>query len=101
VTSPKRSRALPDVPTLQESGINVEAYLWTGLFATGGTPTAIVNKLNGEITRFINEPQMNAWLLNNVGGEFAQHTPEQFGEFLAADSAGWQKVAKQLGVQLD
>ena len=101
VTSPKRSLALPDVPTLLESGINVEAYLWTGLFATGGTPMAVVNKLNGEITRFINEPQTNAWLLNNVGGEFASHTPEQFGEFLAADSAGWQKVAKQLGVQLD
>ena len=101
VTSPKRSPALPDVPTLQESGINVEAYLWTGLFATGGTPPTIVNKLNAEITRFINEPQTNAWLLNSVGGEFAAHTPEQFGEFLAADSAGWQKVAKQLGVQLD
>ena len=101
VTSPKRSPALPDVPTLQESGINVEAYLWTGLFATGGTPMPVVNKLNSEITRFINEPQMNAWLLNNVGGEFAPHSPEQFGEFLLADSAGWQKVARQLGVQFD
>ena len=101
VTSPKRSPALPDVPSLQESGINVEAYLWTGLFATGGTPTAVIKKLNSEITAFINEPQTKAWLLNNVGSEFAPHTPEQFAEFLAADSAGWQKVARQLGVQLD
>ena len=101
VTSPKRSPALPDVPTLQESGINVEAYLWTGLFATGGTPAAVLNKLNADITRFINEPQTNAWLLNSVGGEFTAHTPEQFAAFLAVDSAGWQKVAKQLGVQLD
>ena len=101
VTSPKRSLALPDVPTLKESGIDVEAYLWTGLFATGGTPAAVINKLNTEITRFINEPQTNAWLLNSVGGEFSAHTPEQFGEFLAADSAGWQKVARQLGVQFD
>ena len=101
VTSPKRSLALPDVPTLLESGINVEAYLWTGLFATAGTPAPVANKLNAEITRFINEPQMNQWLINNVGGEFSAHTPEQFGEFLASDVTTWQKVIKQIGVQLD
>jgi tripartite-type tricarboxylate transporter receptor subunit TctC len=92
---------LPDVPTLLESGINAEAYLWTGLFATAGTPTPIVSKLSAEITRFLGEPQTKAWLTNNLGGEFSPHTPEQFGEFLAGDVAIWQKVIKQLGLQLD
>ena len=101
VTSVKRSPAIPDVPTLMESGINVEANLWTGLFATAGTPAPIVNKLNAEIARFISEPQMNTWLVNNLGGEFSPHTPEQFGEFLRTDTAIWQKVVKQLGLQLD
>ena len=64
VTSAKRSPALPDVPTLLESGINVEAYLWTGLFATAGTPAAVAGKLNAEITRFINEPQIYGVSLN-------------------------------------
>ena len=101
VTSGKRSPALPDVPTLMESGIKVEAYLWTGLFAPSGTPAPVVNKLNAEITRIINDPQMSAWLVNNLGGEFAAHTPEQFGEFLKGDVATWQKVIKQIDIKLD
>ena len=101
VTSIKRSPAIPDVPTLLESGINVEANLWTGLFATAGTPAPIVNKLNAEIARFISEPQTNTWMVNNLGGEFSPHTPEQFREFLTGDTAGWQKIIKQIGLQLD
>ena len=101
VTSTKRSPAIPDVPTLLESGINVEANLWTGLFATAGTPAPIVNKLNAEIARFISEPQTNTWMVNNLGGEFSPHTPEQFREFLTGDTAGWQKIIKQIGLQLD
>jgi tripartite-type tricarboxylate transporter receptor subunit TctC len=101
VTSAKRSPAIPNVPTLQESGINVEANLWTGLFATAGTPAPIVHKLNAEIARFFNAPQTNTWLVNNLGGEFSSHTPEQFGEFLVGDIARWQKIIKQIGLQLD
>ena len=101
VTSVKRSPAIPDVPTLLESGINVEASLWTGLFATAGTPASIVNKLNAEIARFISEPQTNTWMVNNLGGEFSPHTPEQFNEFLKTDTALWQKIIKQIGLQLD
>ena len=101
VTSAKRSPAIPHVPTLLESGINVEASLWTGLFATAGTPAPIINKLNTEIARFISTPQTNTWLVSNLGGEFAPHTPEQFGEFLTGDIARWQKIIKQIGLQLD
>lgn len=101
VTSAKRSPALPDVPTLQESGVDVEAYLYTGLFAPAGTPAPIVNKLNAEITKIVSEPQTNAWLVNNLGGEFSPHTPEQYGEFLVGDVANWQKIIKKIGLQLD
>ena len=101
VTSAKRSPAIPDVPTLLESGVKVEAYLWMGLFAPTGTPAPIVNQLNTEITRIISEPQTNSWLINSLGGEFSPHTPEQFAEFLASDVKTWQKIIKQLGLQLD
>ncbi len=101
VTGAKRSPAVPDVPTLLESGIQVEANLWTGLFAPAGTPKAIVNKLNEDIGRMLETPQMKEWLMNNLGGEIAPHTPEQFGAFLANDSARWQKIIKQVGIQLD
>lgn len=101
VTSVKRSPAIPDVPTLIESGIPVEANLWTGLFAPTGTPAAIINKLNADIARYITEPQTHTWLINNLGGEFAPHTPQQFAEFLIGDTARWQKVIQQVGLQLD
>lgn len=101
VTSAKRSPALPDVPTLMESGINVEAYLWTGLFATMGTPAAAIHKLNAAISRYITEPQTNSWLMSNVGGEFALHTPEQFAKFLVSDTALWLKIARDINFALD
>ena len=86
ITGAKRSPAVPGVPTLIESGINVEANLWTGLFAPAGTPQAIVNKLNLDITRIVETPQSKEWLMANLGGEFTPHTPEQFGAFLTTDT---------------
>ena len=101
VTGAKRSPAVPDVPTLLESGVQVEANLWTGLFAPEGTPKAIVNKLNEDMARIVDTPQMKGWLLSNLGGEFTPNTPEQFSAFLAKDTAHWQKVIKEIGLQLD
>jgi len=101
VTGAKRSPAAPTVPTLIESGIQVEAYLWTGLFAPAATPKAIVNKLNEDIARTIDTPQTKEWLLNSLGGEFTPNTPEQFSAFVANDAVHWQKLIKQLGIQLD
>jgi tripartite-type tricarboxylate transporter receptor subunit TctC len=101
VTGPKRSPAMPHVPTLIESGLPVEANLWTGLFAPAATPRAVVNKLNEDITRIVDTPQMKDWLLTAVGGEFTAHTPDQFGAFLATDTARWQQIVKQLNLQLD
>lgn len=101
VTGAKRSPAAPDVPTLLESNVKVEANLWTGLFAPAGTTKTIVSKLNDEIARFVDTPQMKEWLLNNLGGEFTPHTPEQFGAFLSTDAAHWQQIIKQIGLQLD
>ena len=83
VTGAKRSPAMPDVPTLIETGIPVEANLWTGLFAPAATPRPIVDKLNEDITRIFDTPQMKEWLLTAMGGEFGRNTPEQFSAFVA------------------
>ncbi len=101
VTAAKRSPAVPDVPTLLESGIQVEANLWTGLFAPEAVSKAIVNKLNDDIGRIWDTLQMKEWLLSNLGGEFTPNTPEQFNAFLTTDAARWQKIVKQIGVHLD
>ena len=101
VTSAKRSPAAPSVPTLMESGIPIDVNLWFGLFAPAATPRPILAKLNEDITRFMDTPQMKEWLLNALGAEFAPHTPEQFKAFVDADTARWVKLANQIGVKLD
>lgn len=101
ITGAKRSPAVPDVPTLLESGIAVEANLWTGLFAPAATPKPIVNKLNEDIARIVETAQSKEWLMNNLGGEFTPNAPEQFGAFLTTDTARWQKIIMQIGLQLD
>lgn len=101
VTGTKRSPAMPEVPTLIESGVQVEANLWTGLFAPEGTPRAIVNLLNQGIGRIWDTPEMKSWLLTGLGGEFTPNTPEQFAAFLQTDSARWQKIIKQMDLHLD
>ena len=101
VTSAKRSPAVPDVPTLIESGIDVEVNLWTGLFAPEAAPKAVIDKLNGDIGRIMDTPQIRDWLLKNLGGEFTANSPEQFAAFLASDSARWLKAVKRINLQLD
>jgi tripartite-type tricarboxylate transporter receptor subunit TctC len=76
-TGAKRSQALPDVPTLLEQNIKVEAYLWSGFFAVARTPAPIVGKLNAETARFLSEPKTHTWLVNNLGS--FSHTPDEFG----------------------
>lgn len=101
VTGAQRSPAMPEVPTLLELGVNVEANLWTGLFAPEGTPRPVVNLLNGTIGRIWDTPDMKSWLLTGLGGEFTPNTPEQFAAFLATDAARWQKIIKQMDLHLD
>ncbi|HSQ04937.1 MAG TPA: tripartite tricarboxylate transporter substrate binding protein [Burkholderiales bacterium] len=102
VTSAKRSPAVPEVPTMIESGLpGFEANLWAGLFSTAGTPAAIVNQLNTSVTRILTTAEMKDWLLQSMGGEFTSNTPEQFSEFLASDTARWRKVIKDNNVHLD
>jgi tripartite-type tricarboxylate transporter receptor subunit TctC len=100
-TGAARSPALPDVPTLRELGIDVEANLWFGFFATGRTPASTINVLNAETARFLSDTKTSQWLVNSLGGQFSPHTPAQFAAFLASDVATWQKVIKRSEIQLD
>jgi tripartite-type tricarboxylate transporter receptor subunit TctC len=102
VSSAKRTPALPDVPTVQESGIRgFEAYLWLGILAPTGTPAAIVERLNADLTQILQTPALKEWMLTQVGGEFTSNTPKQFAEFLAVDTVRWGKIIKETGARLD
>jgi tripartite-type tricarboxylate transporter receptor subunit TctC len=101
VTSATRSAQLPDVPTLQESGLaGFEVTGWFALFAPKGTPHEIVVKLNAEINQILQMPDTRERLAT-FGGEVRTMTPEQLGEFVKSEYAKWGAVVKAADVKLE
>lgn len=101
VTSARRSSALPDVPTIAEAGLpGYEATAWFGILAPAGTPREIITKLNTEIVRALNDPEMQE-RLRSQGAEVAGNTPEEFAAFIKAETQKWAKVVKESGARVD
>jgi tripartite-type tricarboxylate transporter receptor subunit TctC len=96
-----RSGVLPEVPTLSEAGVpGYDAVIWLGFMAPAGTPKAIVDKLNAEITRAANAPEMKeAWA--KQGAIAMSMTPEEFGRFMRDDIEKWARVVKISGAKPD
>jgi tripartite-type tricarboxylate transporter receptor subunit TctC len=101
VTTTKRSPVAPDVPTLAESGLpGYEVGSWQGVFAPAGTPPDVVKRLNSEIVKIINMPDVQKKLLE-LGAEPVGDTPEQFGAFVKSEVAKWGDVVKKSGAKVD
>ena len=101
VTSSQRAAALPDVPTIAESGLpGYEASSWFGLLAPAGTPADIVAKINGEVARWLASPEAKEKLLAQ-GANAAGGTPEDFARHIATETAKWQKVVRESGAKVD
>jgi tripartite-type tricarboxylate transporter receptor subunit TctC len=100
VGTAKRSSALPDVPTVAESGYpGFEVALWLGFFAPKGTPDAIVKKLYGELTAIAKSPEMKAQFERN-GADPVTTTQAELGKLMKAELDKYSKVIKAAGVQL-
>jgi len=101
VTSLIRAPALPDVPTLSESGLpGFEASSWFGILAPAGTPAPIVAKLNAEIAKWLATPEAKEKLAKQ-GANAAGGTPDDFAKHIAAETAKWAKVVKDSGAKID
>jgi tripartite-type tricarboxylate transporter receptor subunit TctC len=99
VTSVRRLEALPQVPTLDEAGVHgFDASGWYGVVAPAGTPQPIVARLNAEIGRAMQTPELRS-RLDNEGALPAPGTPEAFGAFIRVEIARWDAVLKRAGVQ--
>jgi tripartite-type tricarboxylate transporter receptor subunit TctC len=101
VTSSKRSAALPDVPTIAEAGLpGFEASSWFGVFAPAGTAKEIVTRLNMEIVKALNSPELKERLAAQ-GAEAVGNSPEQFAAHIKSETAKWAKVVKASGATVD
>jgi len=100
VSTARRSPYLPDVPTLKESGIDVEADAWMGMIAPGGMPKAMVDKINKDVVAIIKAPaareKLSAALMEPVGS-----TPEEFRATINNEISRWAPVIKAVDVKIN
>ncbi|HYL91357.1 MAG TPA: tripartite tricarboxylate transporter substrate binding protein [Burkholderiales bacterium] len=100
-TGKKRSTVMPDVPTISEAGVpGYEATIWLGLMAPAGTPRPILEKLNAEVNKIINAPDVKeAW--GKQGAVPMGMSVDEFGKFVREDIAKWSKLVKATGMKVD
>ncbi len=90
VTSARRTAAAPQLPTLQEAGVQgYESTIWFGLLAPAGTPGAIVTRLSQDINRVLDQPQMRERFSS---GDITPSTPEAFASLIQREIPKWRKV---------
>ena len=97
VTSAKRVAALPDLPTVAESGVpKFDVSSWFGVFLPSGTPKPIVTKMNQEIRKIVEIPDVRQKLIS-LGADPETNTPEEFSAYVKSEMAKWGKVVRDTG----
>lgn len=101
VASAKRVAALPDLPTIGESGYpGFEAWAWQGFVAPAKTPRPIIMKLNAEFAKVMSDPAIKQ-RLSESGFELQTSTPDEFSAYLKSEIAKWRKVIRESKISLD
>jgi tripartite-type tricarboxylate transporter receptor subunit TctC len=99
--SGKRSPAIPDVPTIAESGLpGFDVEPWFGIVAPAGTPAAIVNRLNAEIGKIMQQNDVKD-LLASFGAAPSISSPQEFGKFIDSEVTRWAEVVKASGAKAE
>jgi tripartite-type tricarboxylate transporter receptor subunit TctC len=100
VTTTERSSAFPQVPTMQQEGVEkFDLGTWFGVFTTGGTPKAVVDKLNAAYVKALQDPAVRKNLLT-MGSDAKPTTPEEFGELVKHDLAKYKEIVEVSGAKL-
>ena len=101
VTDLKRSPLLPDLPTLDESGLKgFQIVGWNGLFVPAGTPPAVINKLHAGVVAALALPDVKERLAI-LGADGVGDSPQHFAAFIKADIAKWAKVVRDAGIKVE
>jgi len=100
ITSPQRVQAMPEVPTIAESGVpGYELRSWYGLLAPNGTPGALVSYLNREVGGLMNAPEVKERLAADGAEAAAPNTPAEFRGVIAGEIVRWEKIIRNLGIR--
>ncbi len=98
VTTARRSKVFPELPTISDSGVpGYETATWFGMLAPAGTPAAIIARVNAELLKTLKAPEVLDRLAPD-GGEPVGSTPEEFTRHLQRELARWHKVVKDAGI---
>jgi tripartite-type tricarboxylate transporter receptor subunit TctC len=101
VTGAKRSRVAPDVPTVAEAGVpGYEFVVWYGIMVPGGTPRAIILKLNAEIAQVLSS-QATRERYAAAGLESIRNSPDEFAALLKREIPEWKKIAKDVNIRVE
>ncbi len=101
VTDKRRTKVLPDVPTMEEAGVKgVEVTLWYGLLAPAATPHEIVAKLGDAVGRAAKDPKVRA-ALDKQGADPVGNTPAEFNAYLKEEYERWSEVVKVSGARVE
>jgi tripartite-type tricarboxylate transporter receptor subunit TctC len=100
-TTRERIRSLPDLATVAEQGVaGYEIFTWYGVFATGGTPEAVLERLGAEVRSAVADPKVHEQL-DKQGVDAASNTPAEFRAFYLAEIAKWGRAVKLAGIKPD
>jgi tripartite-type tricarboxylate transporter receptor subunit TctC len=101
VSSAKRAKSLPDVPTFKELGYDLEYYFWVGIFAPKGTPAPIINKLNADFTAIVKTPEFAKQYLTTKGFVPEGDSADHFAKFIQDDLRKAKDFVGITGVTLE
>jgi len=101
ITSAKRSKAAPDLPTIAEGGLKGYDFTsWFGMLVPAGTPKDVVQKISDEIVKALRAPDLSERLTRD-GADIIAGTPQEFSAYLKSETAKWSKVIKQAGIKAE
>jgi tripartite-type tricarboxylate transporter receptor subunit TctC len=100
ITTPKRSKLLPEVPTAQEAGLkDFDTSIWFAYYVPANTPKQVIAKLHGELVRILRLPDVVTYLEDVTGVDVLPGTPEELARFARAESAKYGKIMKAAGIK--
>jgi tripartite-type tricarboxylate transporter receptor subunit TctC len=101
VSRGERSSALPDVPTVAESGVpGYEAIEWNGMMVPAGTPPAVAKRLHESVVKATSIPEVRDRIVG-LGAEVVASSPDEFAAFIKRELATWSKVIREVGIRID